>query len=582
MKTRQWIGMIFVAALVFLVGFVVGGMLFFPDGFVDFMKLRQQLPPVSIKQAEPTETGEARPGPDLYIPQVSVPDSAAGAQGWRTAPVCANQPMGVADWQQFLAGLPEGKLGPAYLQRAGWLAPNRTGLPVEGFLPAQQAVRVDPVTLAYEALLLNVASGRLNRATEVTLPEFPDVKTVGDLLSQVDRTLGPDQSPAALTGPIGGDYSAAIEKVLSGEAIRRAVCAQLVILQAGNRVEAVVWAADGVQAQPAAMMASAAAAVSGANNQHANLDYGMASLDGQWAAYTSLGNDAGGPVFVQNLQSGAWTDLIEMMNTHRTADQPQWGESDWWTILDWFPDSRRLMIGRSDASTVFVVDLGDFTYQVFPFPGEGNGGSGAVDLAPDGSQFVYVGYDPNGDQVLAAYAFESGQATTLLRQAAGTGFISFPRFSPDGSQIAYLLQTGEPLTGASYAIHLLSLADGQTAELVAGNVGITVPAWSPDGTQIAFTRLELGAAQVVVPGEAPRPEGSNVWRVAVADGKQTQVTFLTGQVRHPTWSGDGKNMAFITEDGQVGMTDVEQPGQAWRVRAASSEFPLLTSVFFIP
>jgi hypothetical protein len=487
----------------------------------------------------------------------------SGADVWQAAPPCANSPLMVRDWQKILVAGAGGVPAESYIQRAAMIGGDAEGAEVQG-LTAPTAVG------EYQALLLNIASGRLNRASEISLPDHPEVKTVGDLLAEAG------QVDAA------AEFEPAIEKVLSGEAVIQPVCANMVVLQAGGSLTPVLWTKGGVQEQTNPSMQAQATGLEDANPQRTSLDFGMSSPNGEWAAYTSLSMDAGGPIFVQNLQSGAWINLIEALNSGREADQDELNPTDWWTVIKWFPDSQRLLVGRSDTSSVLVANLEDSSHQVYAFAGEGNGGSLATDLSPDGRRFGYIGYDKAGDQFLGTYDFSDKKVAVIRSQPLNSGILYFPRFSPDGNSMAYLLQVGEPLTGISYSIQVVSLFDGSNRVLVPGNTGLTVPMWSPDGKYITYTRGESGSPEVITPGEAPAMESVNVWTVQVASGQQQQITTLAGQARSPVWSADGTTLAFVTEDGQVGMATLYQPGRMWLAAQASPEFPLLTSVFFVP
>ena len=515
----------------------------------------------AVEQAAP----ENSPQPVSAEADSVLQKSSATTEEWQAAPPCANSPLGVKEWHAMLASSGNGTPPSSYLQRAALL--------VGADAQAMTAQPDGPEE--YQALLLNIASGRLNRATGIALPEYPDLATVGDLLDRLEA-----QGAGRAVRQI--HASAAIARVLNGEAVQSPVCARLVILQSGGSLNPVVWAKTGVQTQSSAALAGPANGLAAVKTLRFSLDSGMASPDGRWAAYTSLSRDAGGPIFLQNLQNGAWTNLMEAMNAARAPDQAALSPSDWWTVIRWFPDSRRLLIGRSDASSVMVVDLDLFKYQLYPFPGEGAGGSFVTDLAPDGSGFAFIGYGESDVQDLSVYRFVDGQASVLLKQPLNSGVLYFPRFSPDGRQIAYLVQQGSPQTGLSYAIHVLSLAEKSSQELVPGNVGMTVPMWSPDGQYIAYTRAASGAPDVVKPGEAPAPQSVNVWVAQVATGQQLQVTAVQGWARSPVWSTDATTLAFVTQNGEAGMATLYQPGRMWLAAQTSPEFPLLTSLFFVP
>lgn len=352
-------------------------------------------------------------------------------------------------------------------------------------------------------------------------------------------------------------------------------CPDLVVAQSGQ-VGRYNLSAPGIQ--PAALFAQPDEQTQGGRWI---IDTGTPSPDGQWAAYTTIGSETGGPVLLQNLATGEWTNLIDRLNARLPENQPALSLEVWWDVIGWFPDSARLMIGPADLSQVLIVNLADFSARTFAFPGGGRGGRLFVNLAPDGRRFMYIGEDAAGDQVLNAVDLASNQTVTLLTLPYAEGVLYNPRYSPDQQQIAYLLQMGRPDTGLNYAISLLSSADKKTRTLVQGDLGPTVPVWSPDGSHIAFTRNEGSQPYRVLPGAFPQPQDSNVWVVSPADGKQTQVSFLQGQARSPQWAKDNRLLAFITGDGQVQMADITRPGDTWQV-AGPSPAPELTMLFFLP
>jgi Tol biopolymer transport system component len=352
-------------------------------------------------------------------------------------------------------------------------------------------------------------------------------------------------------------------------------CPNLIVAQSGQAVR-VDLSAQGIQ--PAAPFALPGEQ---AQNGRWTIDTGAPSPDGQWAAYTTIGNDSGGPVLLQNLATGEWINLIDRLNARLPGDQPAFPIEAWWDVIGWFPDSARLMIGPGDLSQVLIVDLAGFTARAMAFPGGGRGGRLFVGLAPDGSRFTYIGEDAAGNQMLNAVDLTSGQTVTLLELPYAEGVLYNPRYSPDHQQIAYLLQVGRPATGFNYAISLLSPVDNKARVLVEGNLGPTVPVWSPDGSYIAYTRNEGSEPYRVLPNASPRPQSSNVWVVSLADGKQTRITSLEGQARSPQWAKDNRLLAYITDDGQVQMADITRPGDTWQV-AGPSPAPELTMLFFLP
>ena len=125
-------------------------------------------------------------------------------------------------------------------------------------------------------------------------------------------------------------------------------------------------------------------------------------------------------------------------------------------------------------------------------------------------------------------------------------YISFARWAPDGSQIAFVkipdVQT--PFTvGELWVIN----ADGSNARKVAdADAGHGYAAnWSPDGEWIAFISRENPDDK-----DADRSSEaliSNIYLVEVHSGKLKQLTsFDNARVETPFWSPDGNTLVFTT------------------------------------
>lgn len=123
-------------------------------------------------------------------------------------------------------------------------------------------------------------------------------------------------------------------------------------------------------------------------------------------------------------------------------------------------------------------------------------------------------------------------------------YISFARWSPDGSQIAFIkipdsstpFTVGELWLMDSNGTNARKLADADAGHGYAAN-------WSPDGKSIAFIVRENQEDE-----RANQSGGSlisNIYIVQVESGALTQLTHLAeGYVESPSWSPDGNTLGF--------------------------------------
>jgi hypothetical protein len=123
-------------------------------------------------------------------------------------------------------------------------------------------------------------------------------------------------------------------------------------------------------------------------------------------------------------------------------------------------------------------------------------------------------------------------------------YISFARYSPDGSRIAFIkipdtqtpFTVGELWVMKSDSSEARKLADADAGHGYAAN-------WSPDGSGLAFVRREN-------PGDGRADQLdealiSNIYVVDVQSGALTQITHLEqGRAETPFWSPEGNTLAF--------------------------------------
>lgn len=179
--------------------------------------------------------------------------------------------------------------------------------------------------------------------------------------------------------------------------------------------------------------------------------------------------------------------------------------------------------------------------------------AGGVAVAPDGSAVAYTvrstDWDENRYDVEIWLARRGQEPFQLTRTADGSS--NTPRWSPDGSWIAFLADRGD-----HQQIHLVSLRGGEAFPLTSSEEGVEDFQWSPDGSRIAYLvtdALDEGREAIAERyGDFAVEDGegrmSHLWIVDVrtdsGEGEARRLTEGAFDVRSFAWSPDGARIAF--------------------------------------
>jgi Tol biopolymer transport system component len=168
--------------------------------------------------------------------------------------------------------------------------------------------------------------------------------------------------------------------------------------------------------------------------------------------------------------------------------------------------------------------------QLEPYLG-GLSAEGVV-VSPDGQWVAYTSY-PDG--TLWRSRLDGSERLSLT---SGKTIAALPRWSPDGSQIAFFAWTGSWTSADSRRIYVVQANGGTPRRLTTGGRPEGDPSWSKDGRRIAFGS---------VPGNSVGASDATIDVLDVTTGKATTVPGSRGFFS-PRWSPDGRYILATSLD----------------------------------
>jgi len=227
---------------------------------------------------------------------------------------------------------------------------------------------------------------------------------------------------------------------------------------------------------------------------------------------------------------------------------------------------------------------------------------GDTQISPDGTEVVFV--RTRTDTEKNKYQSDLWRVPTDGSRSASQftrsqGSDSLPRWSPDGAQIAFVSDRLDETA----QVFLIAVGGGEAVALTGLEPGgIESLSWSPDGTKIAFlvratpaayTKKAVKEREEKKLSSPPRVHtklfyrldafgyfDGEYWQVAVVDAATGQTDILTHgdfSCSSPTWSPDGKTLAFLSDRRPDGDALPDANTQVWTVPAGGGELTQITA-----
>src|SRR5438105_4567655 len=122
-------------------------------------------------------------------------------------------------------------------------------------------------------------------------------------------------------------------------------------------------------------------------------------------------------------------------------------------------------------------------------------------------------------------------------------FASDPQLAPDGSAVAYVLTTADREADRNRsAVWLVPASGGGEPRALTRGDADSAPRWSPDGTQLAFVSKR---------GDGP----PQLFVLPTSGGEARKATDLALGAGQPMWSPDGSKIAFAAPVDLAGTKD---------------------------
>jgi len=201
--------------------------------------------------------------------------------------------------------------------------------------------------------------------------------------------------------------------------------------------------------------------------------------------------------------------------------------------FDWTPDGEALVYAAVDGGLWVTSVDGGLARQIATK--QASGGCAAPTISPDGTRVAFV----VNQQHVAVAPLDGSAWPTLL--SSGADFCFDPSWSPDGTRVVWHEWDIPAMPWDEGRIVVRDAAGARAGKVVAGGAGISVqqPRFSPDGTRLAYLSDETGWLNLWVAAA----DGSDAKPLVEEDVEHGDPSWGLGQ-RSYAWSPQGRSIVF--------------------------------------
>jgi Tol biopolymer transport system component len=261
------------------------------------------------------------------------------------------------------------------------------------------------------------------------------------------------------------------------------------------------------------------------------------SRDGKQIAYNVESSDP---------NTKAWVQEVRIRNLDGSGLRTLYSEKGSYAVaLDWSPDAGSILAlrDRNKATELTLISTADGSVDVLRSITSGWFSFQRASFSPDGRfvafSLVREGSPPNGDVLLMT---ADGRNEVVV--AGHPAEDRLLRWTPDGRSLVFLSDRSG--TWDIWTVHITGGKQQGEPELLKKDFGYDseVLGFAPDGSLYYKTQTYLGC---LYHGEVDLETG----KILVPPAPVT--TRYTGPVAQPTWSPDGRNLAYLSHPGFIGL-----------------------------